>query len=173
MRYLTTLTLLILATCLGSCASKSQSRSERVSDDAMVTLSQASSGAKFVLVSATEEERIRQSSEIAESANRKFQTPEVMGAVLDRLDELGFAELSLPGQAPAVLGEGSLICIEAVEEGRAQHVIVGTWSSASDREHVWAMFRDVVDLWNDTGGLQTVEARPGEEVFKQPGPRPR
>ena len=147
--------------------------SGRIAENATVRVRQTRTSAEFELATGDEEQRVEGYSKIGNQTTRKFQNAEIMGELLAYLDSLGFAEMAVAGAAPTNPGPDVLFLLEVTEDGRTRYVLDHSGATPDERTRVRTMVQAVLEVWNNTFGLQTVETRPGEEIFKQPGTRSR
>ncbi len=140
---------------------------------AQVVVHQVRTATHFELVSGTDEERVEQYSTKSSSALRKVASAEVMGEVLARVDSYGFDQLAVGGPAPTEPGPDVVYTLEVTRDGRSRYVVASRDMQSDQREQVMAMVRDVITAWNLVYSLQSVEPRPAEDIFGQPGARPR
>lgn len=122
----------------------------------------------FVLVSESHTSRVDLYSHERESASTKVLEDEVMQALVEHLDELGFDGYSRPGTAPEV-GGGSAIAkaIQVDENGLRAWWPLSQSAGASELKSFNTAVRDFLDLYNIAQGWQSVDNTLGGDYFDQ------
>lgn len=122
----------------------------------------------FVLVSESHTSRVELYSEERDTASTKVLDDEVMAALVEHLDELGFAGYSRPGTAPA-MGGGSAIAKAIQIENGDRHAWwpLSATAGASELKNFNTAVRDFLSLYNIAQGWQSVDNSLGGEYFDQ------
>jgi len=122
------------------------------------------------LVNESHTGRVEQYSKVGESANRKVQSDEIMDALIEHLDEQGFAKLAQPGHSPTK-GDGRWLWSIEIERARGpSFVAVPPGLTAAEIKPYIAIKAAFVETYNATYGLQAVKVKAGETPFKAPEP---
>jgi hypothetical protein len=137
----------------------------------LVTLHNYKGNARFELAGESHTKRVEYYSDARPDAARKVQTDDVMAALLEELDKLGFGAHARTGPAPSV-SQSEVIRwgLEVASKTGELHWLVGTGSSAEE----WKAFercRDTfLELYNNTMSYQTVKNQDGRQFFDDKRP---
>ena len=121
--------------------------------------------ARFELVSEGDTDRLKYYSKAREDAGRKFQTDEVMTALVEHLDDEGFSDFAQAGKAPTT-GSNVLALSFEVEQGTVIRCWpIGSGSDPGELEHFKTCVRDFLDLYNVSQGFQAVRNPEGHDLL--------
>jgi hypothetical protein len=124
--------------------------------------------APFELVSESHTSRVELYSQERQSASTKVLADEVMGALVEHLDELGFDGYARPGTAPAGGGGTAFAkAIEVEEEGREAWWPLQPTAGKTELKSFNTAVRDFLEIYNLTQGWQSVDNTLGGEYFDQ------
>jgi len=121
--------------------------------------------APFELVSASRTSPVELYSEERPSASTKVQVDEVMEALIEHLDELGFDGYARPGTAPQDGGQAFAKAIQVEEEGRQAWWPLQPTAGKAELKSFNTAVRDFLQLYNQTQGWQSVDNTLGGEYF--------
>ena len=123
--------------------------------------------APFILVSESHTSRVELYSEERDNASTKVLEDEVMQALVEHLDELGFDGFSRPGTA--VAGGGSAIskAIQVEEGDQRAWWPLSPSAGESELKNFNTAVRDFLSLYNIAQGWQSVDNSLGGEYFDQ------
>ncbi|MEM7308062.1 MAG: hypothetical protein AAF682_15390 [Planctomycetota bacterium] len=125
--------------------------------------------APFTLVSESNTSRVELYSAKRTDASTKVQTDEVMIALYEHLEDLGYEGYANPGSAPRE-GSGALgfnRAIEVVHEGQSSWWPLRADSGADERTAFATALKDFLDIYNLTHGFQSVTNEGGDGLFDQ------
>jgi hypothetical protein len=157
---------LLLATLgllLAGCASTSSTDPDLT---LRVTLKDYMGGNRFELVSQSQDERVAYYSQVRGSADRKFQTHEVMDALVNELERQGFTDFSQAGGAPSQGGAVITRALEIQKGDEVQHWVVGQGSEQDERAQFLGCVDTFVQLYNLTQSFQAIRNEKGSELFE-------
>jgi hypothetical protein len=123
--------------------------------------------APFELVSESHTSRVELYSEERPNASTKVQLDEVMDALIDHLDELGFDGYARPGTAPQDGGKAFAKAIQVEEEGRQAWWPLQPTAGKTELKSFNTAVRDFLEIYNLTQGWQSVDNTLGGEYFDQ------
>jgi hypothetical protein len=125
--------------------------------------------APFQLVSESHTAPVELYSNEMRHASTKVQADEVMLALVEHLDDLGFGGYARPGHAPDGVGAGGSIAKAIQVEDRGESAwwpLVATASTAELQAFQTAV-RDFLDVYNLTQSWQTIDNTLGGEYFER------
>lgn len=157
---------LALAALCGACASSPPKEAH----PQRVTFVDFRNGTRIELVNETHTGRVEQYSELLEKdkATRKVQTDEVMFGLIEVLRDGGFDDQAKPGPAPRQSDGQSVLALEIEDGDKIQYALGYKGMPAAERQKLLALVQNVVELYNQTYGLQAVELKEGETPFENP-----
>lgn len=161
------------ALALAACTSAG-SNSGRSTGPRSVSVSLVGYGpSPFRILSESHTKRVDQYSSVSSSPSTKVQTDEVVVALVEHLEELGFESYSLPGMAPDPDTHGFNRAVEVVDEGAGAWWPLTAAAGPTEVKNFNTAVRDFLDLYNLTAGYQSVENEFGSGYFqhKKPGAR--
>ena len=127
-------------------------------------------GVDLELVNDAFDDRLRYYSQLRDEdqTGRKFQTDEVIDAMLELLDKQGWDRYAQPGPAPR---DGASVISSAFElerDGNTTHWKIGNGSEAGMRRSFIEAKKAFLALYAQTAGFQAVKNTNFEVEFKQP-----
>lgn len=122
----------------------------------------------FELVSESHTSRVEQYSKVRAQPSRKVQTDEIMGQLVDWMDDHEFGRLALAGPAPRSAPERAVWSLELEEPEGVRHCLLIKDMPAADGLACRQLIAGVLDIFNNTYGAQTVEVKEGETPFQAP-----
>ena len=167
-RYAFALVPLVLAACSSTGNSGGSGETRAVS----VTLLGYGSD-PFQLVSDSHTSRVDLYSTETRNPSTKVQDDDVMIAMVEHLDELGFNDFARPGSAPADGGRAFSRAIQVDVEGTRAWWPLTAGAGQSEIRNFNTAIRDFLALYNLTAGYQSVQNELGGDFFdqKRPGSR--
>jgi len=121
----------------------------------------------FQLVSESHTSRVELYSNERKDASTKVLNDEVMQALVDHLDELGFDGYAHPGSAPSQTGGAIAKAIEVDEAGQRHWWALTAGASADELKSFNLAVRDFLGLYNIAQGWQSVDNSLGGDYFDQ------
>lgn len=121
--------------------------------------------APFQLVSESHTSRVDLYSQERDSASTKVLNDEVMGALVEHLDELGFDSYARPGSAPVEGGGAFAKAIQVEEGGKRAWWPLAASAGADELKSFNTAVRDFLDLYNIAQGWQSVDNSLGGDYF--------
>lgn len=121
----------------------------------------------FELVSTSHTGRLEFYSQERGDASTKVQADEVMQALVERLEDLGFEDYAHEGGAPDPEGGGGVVrrAIEIERNGIRSWWALAARSSGDEKVAFSTAMRDFLKLFNATQGFQSVTNEEGGEYF--------
>jgi len=167
---------LALCTAAGVCACGSTSHGAGGDGTVRVELRDYRSGENFVLVSGDDEERLKYYSERRDDASTKFQTAEIMNALLKHFDKNHLDSISVPGSAsPYAQGaSGATKSLQVTRGGETRHALRLASMRAEDARDFHHCVEGFLAVYTNTYALQSVESETSiefEAAVKQGNPR--
>lgn len=155
---------LLLASAAGACAAPGPSVSDGQGRALRVSLLTGSGN--FELVSTSHTSRVELYSKAREAASTKVQEDEVMEALIERLEDMGYRAHARPGSAPSLSGGAVATALEVQEEGVFSWWGVGSGSTVDERRDFLTLQNDFLKLYNVTQGYQSVSNELGGDFFE-------
>jgi len=121
--------------------------------------------APFELVSESHTSRVDLYSAELPTAATKVVNDEVMVALLEHLEELGYRGYSRPGQAPEANGKALVKSIQVDENGAKTWWPLVETASVQELKAFQTAMRDFIDLYNISQSWQSVDNTLGGEYF--------
>ena len=121
----------------------------------------------FLLVSESHTSRVELYSNERKDASTKVLNDEVMQALVEHLDELGFDGYARPGSAPSHAGGAVSKALEVEESGQRHWWAVTAGADADELKSFNLAVRDFLGLFNIAQGWQSVDNSLGGEYFDQ------
>lgn len=162
----TRLAALVAAACAAACVSSRGAGGGSADRPLRVAYHDLRSGQRLALVNEAHTDRVALYSELRGDAGTKVGTNEVVAALVEFLDERGFADLALEGAPPSTADPSWLWTLEVQDSSSSRFVAMPRGLTAQQKvpyQQVWAAF---LDTYNATYGLQAVEPERGREVFQ-------
>jgi hypothetical protein len=159
------------------CASSSPTddrASEGSGDRIRVTLKDYRSGANFELVSESYMDRVEYYSRTRNSAGRKFQTDEILLALMEHLEDEGLSDHAQGGRAPSSGGDLITRAFEVERNGEIECWPVGRGSALAERKRFIRCTTDFLELYTVTQSFQAIDNTAGPGMFRstpEPGTR--
>ena len=127
-------------------------------------------GTCIELVNETHTGRLEQYSErVARTeATRKVQTDEIMSSLVDMLRDEGFDDQAQSGPAPRQSDGQSVLALEIEDGDKVEYALGYKGMPADRRQKLLALVGTVVEVYNQTYGLQAVKLKEGETPFENP-----
>ena len=154
------LSLALLSACAGAPSAPEASAPARV------RFMDYRQGTVFELVNEAHTDRVTLYSEARTDTQTKVTNDEVMGALLEYLDDSGFRSHARTGAAPRT-SDSFHWGGEVETGGRTVFMLVSDQTPVGERKMFIDCYMNHVNLWSNTFQLQRVDAGPGE-VFKKP-----
>ena len=166
----------LLACLLASCGSTSSSTQsgggERLSmkdgAPARVTFVEYRGPLRMNLVNEAHTDPVSLYSEKRATANTKVLSNEVMEAMLEHFEDMGFERYAQSGYAPARPAQGDLQSIEIEKDGETLFLVNGAGTSAPARESFRECRKAFLQIQQLTKQAQVVNQSDAREVFKTP-----
>lgn len=124
-------------------------------------------GQRFALASESHTDRVEYYSSVRRDASLKVQTDEVMAALVDEFDRLGWSTYAQPGRGPSRGGRAISRSLEVERDGAVQHWVVGDGSELDERRHFAEAMTTFFQLYNITQAFQAIENQEGAELFDE------
>lgn len=122
---------------------------------------------RFEIVSESYADRVAYYSEKRTDAARKFQSDEVMQALLDELDRRHLKRFQQPGRAPSD-GRGVVKRAFEIERGGGvYHWSIGDGSEVDELQDFIECTQAFLQLYSSTPGYQTIENDEGAAFFEK------
>jgi hypothetical protein len=125
-------------------------------------------GATMELVNESHTSKLEQYSTPRSNASRKVQSDELVGQLVEYMDDNGYQKLAVPGDPPYLTGGQFYWTLQIVEPDRRSYVAEGRTTTLADKQRVRAFSQAFLGVYNLTDGWQAVEVAPGEMPFKGP-----
>jgi len=154
-----------LAVLVASCASTESKTGDRL----RVTLYDHMGGTSFELVSESHSDRIEYYSTVRSGASRKYQGDRTMAALIEALDDEGFAQYGKGGRAPSATGGVITRSLEIQRNARIDHWAVGEGSAPESKISFHACTNTFLQLYNVTQAYQAIDNESGTGVFEKEG----
>jgi hypothetical protein len=160
----------ILAIALAALAGACASSAPKEAHPQRVTFVDFRNGTRLELVNEAHTGRVEQYSELLEKdqATRKVQTDDVMAGLIDVLRDGGFDDQAQPGPAPRQSDGQSVLTLEIEDGDKVEYALGYKGMPAAQRQKLLALVGTLVELYNQTYGLQAVELKEGEMPFENP-----
>jgi len=157
---------LTLAACSAACSSSPATKPH----PQRVSFFDFRNGTCIELVNETHTGRLEQYSErvTRTEATRKVQTDEIMSSLVDLLRDQGFDDQAQPGPAPRESDGQSVLALEIEDGDKVQHALGYKGMPTEARQKLLGLVQNVVELYNQTYGLQAVKLKEGETPFSNP-----
>lgn len=162
---------LLSVALLASCASTS----ERHSFSARVTLLAYADEFRVELRSESHTSPVEFYSARRSVADTKIASDEILLALVEYLDQNGFAEHASHGPAPTRAPNGVTRALEVEVDGSLRHILAGSGVPRESSVTLHALTRNVFDIFNKVQAFQQTDAEDGTGVFVGPaaGSQPR
>ena len=161
------LSLALLGACNSSTSARANERSGTDGAATRVLLKQFEKGMRFELVSEAHTDPLEYYSTPRDDASLKIQTNEVMEALLEVMEDSGFARHAQPGSAPSRGNEYMNWCFEVERDGAKEHWAVGTRSELAELQRFGECRDAFLQLYNVTAAYQAVDNESGERIFNE------
>lgn len=156
-----------LAAALAACASGSSAPSGASGEPLRVTLRDYAGGARFELLSAAPEERVRYYSAARRDASRKIAEAEVLEVLVEYLEREGLARHGRPGKLPSSGGGALTRGFEIEGPVGVVHWAVGVDTPAEERRRMVECSTGFLAVYNEVQGYQTIENERGAAFFQE------
>jgi hypothetical protein len=163
----------LCALALAACISAG-SDSGRSTEPRRVSVSLIGYGSSpFRIVSESHTRRVDLYSSVSASPSTKVQTDDVVVALVEHLEELGFESYSHRGKAPDQVTHAFTHGFEVLDEGASAWWPLTAAAGPTELKNFNTAVRDFLDLYNLTASYQRVDNEVGSDYFqrKRPGAR--
>lgn len=109
------------------------------------------------------------------AADTKIASDEILQALVEYLDQNGFADHAANGPAPTTAPSGVTRALEVEVDGSVRHLLAGNAVPRESSVTLHKLTRNVFDIFNKVQAFQQTDAEAGSDVFVGPatGGQPR